>query len=100
MYKGFTGIWIFVTPTYCTFLGTMAWRSMARIENFKNIPKLFGAVGGLSLVISDTILGLDRYRTPNPHAKTQLMFLYFVSYLGYALSTLDIDLLNENEKAK
>lgn len=73
----------------------MVWRSVARIESLENLPKIFGAIGGLGLMISDTILGLDRFRSENKYAKIELMLAYFISYLGYALSIYDNDFNKE-----
>jgi alkenylglycerophosphocholine/alkenylglycerophosphoethanolamine hydrolase len=69
----------------------MAWRSVARLNNFKSIPQILCALGGVSFAISDTLIAFNLFLTPIKYAQIYIMVTYYFAQLGLTLSVLDIE---------
>ncbi|KAG5671958.1 hypothetical protein PVAND_002124 [Polypedilum vanderplanki] len=89
-FNSLTDILVFAVPIYCLLLLTMGWRSVARVENFKSIPQVLCAFGGISFVISDTLIAFNLFLTPIKYAQIYIMITYYFAQFGITLSVLDI----------
>lgn len=89
MFKNFEGILVFGVPIYCLLLLTMGWRSNARIQNMKNLPKIFCGIGGILFVISDSLIAFDKFYAPIKYSGILIMVTYYIAQLGITLSILD-----------
>ncbi|XP_065344757.1 lysoplasmalogenase TMEM86A [Cloeon dipterum] len=79
-------------PFYSVLLSTMAWRANARFfakERTCKWIRLSAAIGSLSFLISDMIIGFDRFYSPIPDAQVYIMSTYYVAQLGIALSAAE-----------
>jgi alkenylglycerophosphocholine hydrolase len=93
MFPNFEGVLIFGVPIYMTLLLTMAWRANARLQSSKNLPKLLAGLGGLFFVISDGLIGFDKFYTPIKYSKVFIMITYYIAQLGITLSVLDHEIV-------
>lgn len=81
-------------PVYMLLLVTMLWRAAARVRFFEELwtwTKLCSFVGGALFVISDSILGFDKFVSPIPYSQVLVMSTYYSAQLGIALSVVDIE---------
>lgn len=76
-------------PIYGALLVTMCWRSLARIDSYKNILRVVCGIGSVLFVISDSIIAIDKFYTPVTHAQTAIMVTYYVAQFGIALSIIE-----------
>ncbi|KAL1395090.1 hypothetical protein pipiens_011491 [Culex pipiens pipiens] len=76
-------------PIYGALLVTMCWRSLARIDCFKNILRVACGLGSVLFVISDSIIAIDKFYTPVANAQTAIMVTYYVAQFGIALSVIE-----------
>ncbi|XP_017778608.1 PREDICTED: lysoplasmalogenase-like protein TMEM86A isoform X2 [Nicrophorus vespilloides] len=88
---GLTGILIPGVPIYSIILNTMMWRAVSRMNNGKPITstKILTAIGAVCFVVSDLIIGLDRFKFKIPYDQELIMSTYYVAQFGIALSILD-----------
>lgn len=89
MFNNLPGVLVYGVPVYVTFLLTMAWRASARVEDFKNLPKIFGALGGFIFVISDSLIAFDIFYAPIKYSKLLIISTYYIAQLGITLTVLD-----------
>ncbi|CAH1256384.1 TMEM86A [Branchiostoma lanceolatum] len=52
--------------------------------------KLCACVGALLFIISDTLLGVNKFRIPIPYNRALIMTTYYAAQLGIALSVADL----------
>lgn len=72
---------------YNILIMTMGWRALARQTSTGNQnARTWSAVGAILFVISDFVLGLNKFRAPIPYAQTIIMVNYYAGQLGIALS--------------
>lgn len=71
---------------YALLLASMAWLAGARWAQQGTAPALQGWIGALLFVTSDTLLALDRFRKPIPHAAVWVLATYYVGQALIALS--------------
>jgi uncharacterized membrane protein YhhN len=89
MYKNFDDILKIGVPIYATLLLTMAWRANSRVQNSKNLPKLFCAVGAILFVVSDGLIAFSMFYSPIKYSKIYIMVTYYIAQLGITLSIID-----------
>jgi uncharacterized membrane protein YhhN len=76
---------------YMLAIGLMMWRAAARVGR-KGAPtpaEWSGLAGAVLFGLSDTILAVNRFRTPLPFADVLVMVLYWAGQYGIARSALD-----------
>jgi alkenylglycerophosphocholine hydrolase len=73
---------------YMAAIGTMVWRAAARVGRHgpSTAAEWSACLGAVSFALSDTLLALDRFRAPMPHASYGIMLLYWAGQLGIGLS--------------
>lgn len=72
---------------YNILIMTMGWRALARQTSTGNQnARTWSVVGAILFVISDFVLGLNKFRAPIPYAQTIIMVNYYAGQLGIALS--------------
>ena len=76
---------------YMVAIGLMMWRAAARVGRAgAGTPAEWSALAGAVLFgLSDTILAVNRFRTPLPFADVLVMVLYWAGQYGIARSALD-----------
>ncbi|XP_055616572.1 lysoplasmalogenase-like protein TMEM86A isoform X2 [Toxorhynchites rutilus septentrionalis] len=76
-------------PIYGALLLTMCWRSLARINTFKNTTRVACGIGSVLFVISDSIIAIDMFYVPVDYAQTLIMITYYLAQFGIALSVVE-----------
>lgn len=76
-------------PIYGALLVTMCWRSLARIDCYKNLLRVVCGIGSVLFVISDSIIAIDKFYTPVANAQMAIMVTYYVAQFGIALSVIE-----------
>lgn len=76
-------------PIYGTLLATMCWRSLARIDCYKNILRVVCGIGSVLFVISDCIIAFDKFYSPIVNAPLAIMVTYYLAQFGIALSIIE-----------
>jgi alkenylglycerophosphocholine/alkenylglycerophosphoethanolamine hydrolase len=73
---------------YVAAITAMLWRASARVGNARggHVSALTGLAGALSFAASDTLLAVDRFRTPIHGAEYPVIALYWLGQLGIAAS--------------
>lgn len=89
LFKNISGVLIYGLPIYTLLLLTMAWRSVARIEKARVLQILCG-LGGISFVISDTLIAFSMFYGHIPYSKILIMSTYYFAQFGISLSVLDV----------
>ncbi|XP_008191792.1 radial spoke head 14 homolog [Tribolium castaneum] len=90
--SGLHGILVPGVIIYTFILTTMMWRAIARVQFFEDLwtwSKLCSCVGGILFVLSDLILGLDRFKFSVDYSQALVMSTYYAAQLGIALSVVD-----------
>lgn len=90
LFKNITGVLLYGIPIYCSLLLTMAWRSVARIENFSSFLQILCGIGGISFAISDTLIAFSMFYGHIPYSKILIMSTYYFAQFGITLSILDV----------
>jgi uncharacterized membrane protein YhhN len=74
---------------YALTIATMAWAAFRRVGSRLSTPssQRFAAVGALLFVVSDSILGFNKFAVPLPHGKFMIMVTYYSAQVCLALST-------------
>jgi uncharacterized membrane protein YhhN len=75
---------------YLTAISVMMWRAAATVgRDGRTQPHEWLALGGVVLFgLSDTLIGLDRFRAPIAGVHLPIMLLYWLGQLGIAASTV------------
>ncbi|XP_059484214.1 lysoplasmalogenase-like protein TMEM86A [Neocloeon triangulifer] len=79
-------------PFYSALLTTMAWRANARFfakDRTCKWIRLSTAIGSIFFLLSDMIIGFDRFFLPIEDAQVYIMSTYYVAQLGIALSAAE-----------
>jgi uncharacterized membrane protein YhhN len=80
------------TFIYVMVIATMGHRAFTRYHHIDppSDPKsgLYGLLGALSFMVSDTVLAVDKFLAPMSWAKLAIMTTYYVGQYGIALSVL------------
>mgnify|MGYP001094800535 CR=1 FL=1 len=75
---------------YIIVIITMAWRATARFQNGR-VDTLYGCAGATFFVVSDLILGINRFVQPLPYAHLLTMIFYYYGQFGISLSSVYIN---------
>lgn len=89
---GLHGVLVPGVTIYTFILTTMMWRAIARAQFFEDLwtwSKLCSCMGAILFVISDLILGLDRFKFSIEYSQALVMSTYYAAQLGIALSVVD-----------
>ncbi|KAJ3631448.1 hypothetical protein MTP99_012577 [Tenebrio molitor] len=89
---GLHGVLVPGVTIYTFILTTMMWRAIARAQFFEDLwtwSKLCSCIGAILFVISDLILGLDRFKFSIEYSQALVMSTYYAAQLGIALSVVD-----------
>ena len=80
---------------YNVIITIMVWRAVARFNLRGEIPwrKVYAAIGAISFILSDTILGINKFIWKMPHEKEVTMIPYYLAQMGIALSVINSRLL-------
>ncbi|RXM96737.1 Lysoplasmalogenase-like protein TMEM86A [Acipenser ruthenus] len=81
------GLLVYLIPLYILLLGTMVWRSL--VVPLPRDAWLFAATGGVSFMVSDTALAIDKFCTPLPYAEAVIMGTYYLAQILLTLSATD-----------
>ncbi|CAF0765113.1 unnamed protein product [Brachionus calyciflorus] len=89
-----------IVPVYMGLLLSMLWRAVSRLQIFnKDVEwtwtRLCCSIGAFFFVISDSVLSFDFFIYPIPYSHPTIMFTYYASQLGIALSVVDSDVDHE-----
>ncbi len=76
---------------YCLVIGTMLWRSAARVGDAGSPTRAewYGLVGAIAFAASDSLIAVNRFATSIEHVGYPIMILYWLGQLGIARSTDD-----------
>lgn len=90
-YPGLEGILIPGVFIYVTIIVSMGWRAFASVDIMENIwtwNKLCGVIGATSFIISDFIIGINKFVTPVPFSRVLIMVFYYAAQLFFAISAV------------
>ena len=76
---------------YCGLLMTNWWRTIVRWQNSPSLVNMLAVLGGLSLVVSDFIIGLNTWKFPNkvPYAFVMIMSTHYLAQLLLTFSVVN-----------
>ena len=69
----------------------MGWRAFASVDIMENIwtwNKLCGVIGATSFIVSDLVIGINKFVAPMSFAKPVIMVSYYLAQLFFALSAV------------
>ena len=91
------GLFLYLVPLYAVLLAIMCWRSLARFSLQRDIPwrKIFSAVGALLFVISDFVLGINKFCFSVPFHHHAIMCTYYAAQLCISLSVINSHLYRD-----
>lgn len=90
LFDGLGGMAIPVA-VYCAVIGTMLWRSAARVGDSGSPSRAewFGLVGAVAFAASDSLIAVNRFGSPIELVGYPIMILYWLGQYGIARSTDD-----------
>ena len=103
MYPGLNGILVPGVTIYIVLINTMAWRAFAHVDILENIwswTKLCACVGASLFLISDFVIGLNKFCFEIPGARAVIMVTYYAAQCFIALSAANTDHLVCDLRAK
>ncbi len=76
---------------YTIIIAMMAWRAIARFNLRGEIPwrKVYAAIGAILFILSDSILGINKFIWKMPNEKEMIMIPYYLAQMGIALSVIN-----------
>lgn len=92
LYPGLTGILVPAVPIYVGLVCAMGWRAFARVEILDGDwtwTRLFACIGAILFILSDFLIGVDKFVVPVPAARAIIMTLYYAGQAFIAMSTVD-----------
>lgn len=78
VFKDLDEILVVGLPVYVILLLTMCWRSLARAVDSDCFLYKFCAVGSVSFVISDGLIGVDMFLIRVPYARVGNFIVFFI----------------------
>lgn len=86
-----SGVILYAVLVYGLSLWLMSWRSLARFSLKGDIPwrKIFAACGAILFVVSDAILGINKFVMPVPWERQVIMTTYYAAQLCLSLSVVN-----------
>ena len=73
---------------YIAVIGAMGFSAFGRLEAFQSTPTMLGAVGATLFMISDGVLGWNKFKNKFPLAEAIILITYYFGQWMIALSTL------------
>ena len=93
-YPSLTGILIPGVFIYVLLLGSMGWRAVATVDILENVwswTSLAGCMGAIIFMLSDLIIGIDKFYCPVPMSRAIIMSTYYVAQVLIAVSAVNTD---------
>lgn len=87
-------------PIYAFLLTTMCWRTLARAVQNPNFINVLCAIGGISFVISDGIIAVDKFYTPISNSRYYIMATYYAAQFAITLSVVNENKAENHQKIK
>ena len=103
MYPGLNGILLPGVSIYIALLNTMAWRAFAHVDILENVwswTKLCACFGAFLFLISDFVIGLNKFCFAVPGARAIIMVTYYAAQCFIALSAANTDQFVHDLKLK
>ncbi|XP_077983213.1 lysoplasmalogenase TMEM86A-like [Glandiceps talaboti] len=103
LYPGLRGIFITLIALYNILIYYMVWRALSRCRFFEGDwtwGQLLCALGSISFIISDFVIGVDKFRHEVPHSNTVVMVTYYIAQFGITMAVTDYSMLKENVMKK
>ena len=100
---GLNGILFPCVTIYVILLNTMAWRAFAHVDLMQNVwswTQLCACFGAFLFLISDFVIGLNKFSSEIPAARVIIMVTYYTAQCFIALSAANTDSLVHNLKLK
>lgn len=90
-YPGLQGILLPGVYIYIWIICSMGWRAVAQIdlENTWSWTSLFGCIGAVLFMLSDLIIGINKFVTPVPLSRVLIMSTYYAAQVFIALSAVN-----------
>lgn len=73
---------------YISIIACMGISALGRLEAFQSTPSMLGALGATLFMISDGVLGWNKFKKPFPLAEAIILTTYYLGQWMIALSTL------------
>ena len=103
LYPGLNGILFPCVSVYVILLNTMAWRAFAHVDIIENVwswTKLCACFGAFLFLISDFVIGLNKFCFDVPAARLIIMVTYYMGQCFIALSAAKTENLVHDLKMK
>lgn len=103
MYPGLNGILIPGVSIYIILVNTMAWRAFVHVDILENVwswTKLCACIGALLFLISDFVIGLNKFCFEVPCSRAIIMINYYAAQCFIALSAANTDTFLQDLKVK
>jgi uncharacterized membrane protein YhhN len=71
---------------YSAIMVLMAWQAWERWHRLQNNFTLWAAIGAIFFLFSDSVLALNRFRKPLPHAQKLILGSYYTAQMMIAAS--------------
>jgi len=94
LYPGLQGFLLPAVFVYIWLVCSMGWRAFAQVDILENVwtwTRLCGCVGAILFMISDLMIGIDKFVTPIPLARVFIMSTYYAAQVSIALSAVNTD---------
>lgn len=92
LYPGLEGPFVLLVPAYTLLLMFMVWRAVSRVQFFEDLwtwTRMCSCAGGILFAVSDTIIGVNKFRFSLPYVQEMIMITYYAAQMGIALSVVD-----------
>merc|ERR1712159_654532 len=93
-YPGLNGILIPGVFIYVLILIAMGWRAVSSVDILENVwswTSLCGCIGAAFFLVSDCLIGIDKFVCPVPLARVLIMSSYYAAQALLALSAVNKD---------
>lgn len=92
LYPGLTGILIPAVPVYIFLVNAMGWRAFSRVDILSGDwtwTKVFACIGAVLFILSDFIIGIDKFLIPFNGARAIIMSSYYGGQAFIAMSSVN-----------
>ncbi|XP_070571987.1 lysoplasmalogenase TMEM86A-like [Ptychodera flava] len=103
LFPGLKGIHVVSIFIYMIVIYYMAWRALARcqfVEGNWTWGQLLCALGSVSFLISDFVIGVDLFRYDVPHRSFIVMVTYYLAQFGITMAVTDYPSMDEIKMKK
>lgn len=90
-FPGLHGVLVPGVPIYSFIIGTMLWRALSRLNKECSGAKICAVIGAVCFVLSDILIGIDKFKFKLNHDQILIMTTYYAAQLGISLSILDLN---------